>query len=842
MKRQEAIRQNSFSLGEKLVQLDHFLIHSADGTLPLSKLEADLLSQLALRPGQPVTKELLLKKVWGYSPKVVSRAPHFTVLRLRKKLEPDPSNPRYLKSVYGVGYALHEVTFTNQITAPTAKRDTGGFFGRETEITRILNDLGLETQVICIEGPGGFGKTRLAQEVLQRWSAAKAQKAYWVNLNNSQSSTEFLHQVCKSLDVKSATKDPEKALIQALQARGKTLILLDQFEQLEIETTDILQRILNAIPTLQVVLTSQHYPQLHSASRIRLNSLNPKDATALFWHTARREAGDALETEALPLLLKKLDGSPLAIKLLAAQAQCMTVQELLADLEEKPNFQSIVQASWKLLTPLEQRALKALSPFKGSLDTTAALHLFALELASNQPSARNLLNALVQKSVVESTLDNKGGNFRLLETLRTFAHQKVQTSETDQIAMDHCLTMASWSERMSELNAKQGEAAVFKAFRGELADLQKAHNHALKHCPEHSLSIAACTELFIKYHYTSDTRIALWTTTLNTLPDENRPERLSALRHLGDAYRVANRFEMAASNLQLAIQGAEDLGLPLEKHKSQLTLGAVHVRQGQFEAAKTISEKALKGATALENELLCMQAHANLGVIAMLMGALETAEGHYTPMHILARRRGDIWTEGLALSHLGNIALHQDRLDEAGTRYTQAIQRLETHPDPLLKAVNLGNLGVIQMEKSAWTDAETKLRRACQLFQELGDTQREGTYLINIALAHLAQNNALSALDVALESELLAQKGDQLCLAHIHAYLGGILNVLARTEDAEKQFGKARSVFEQLGSKDGLILTGICGGLPVDSVALAQASSQSSDIRIARLVFRQPAD
>jgi tetratricopeptide (TPR) repeat protein/DNA-binding winged helix-turn-helix (wHTH) protein len=842
MKRQEKSRQNSFSLGENLVQLDHFLIHCADGTLPLSKLEADLLGQLALRPGQPVTKEALLKNVWGYSPKVVSRAPHFTVLRLRKKLEPDPSNPRYLKSVYGVGYALHEVIFTAQLTAPTAKSATDVFFGRETELKRILLALKNQTQAICIEGPGGFGKTRLAHEVLQRWSTDKSQKAYWINLSNCKSTTQFLHQVCKGLDVQSTAMDPEKALIQALPARGSTLMVLDQFEHLEIDTTGTLQRLLNAIPTLQVILTSQHNPQLNSACRIRLSSLKPKDAAALFWHTARREAGDTVETKALPLLLQKLDGSPLAIKLLAAQAQCMTVQELLADLEEKPNFQSIVQASWKLLTPLEQRALKALSPFNGSLDTAAALQLLARELTSSQPSARDLLNALVQKSVVESTLDNKSGNFRLLETLRTFAHQKVQPKETAQIAMAHCLTMASWSERMSELNARQGEAAVFMAFRGDLADLQKAHNHALNHCPDHSLSIAACTELFIKYHYTRDTRIALWTSTLRTLPEKDSPERLSALRHLGDAYRVANRFEKAESHLHLAIQGAEDLGLPLEKHKSQLTLGAVHVRQGQFESAKTISEKALKGATALENELLCMQAHANLGVIAMLMGALETAEGHYTPMHILARRRGDIWTEGLALSHLGNIALHHNRLDEAGARYSQAIQRLETHPDPLLKAVNLGNLGVIQMEKSAWTDAEEQLRRACQLFQELGDTQREGTYLINIALAHLAQNKALSALDVALESELLAQKGDQLCLAHIHAYLGGILNVLARTEDAEKQFGKARSVFEQLGSKDGLILTGICGGLPVDSVALAQASSQSSDIRIARLVFRQPAD
>lgn len=83
----------------------------------------------------------------------------------------------------------------------------------------------------------------------------------------------------------------------------------------------------------------------------------------------------------------------------------------------------------------------------------------------------------------------------------------------------------------------------------------------------------------------------------------------------------------------------------------------------------------------------------------------------------------------------------------------------------------------------------------------------------------------------------LAQDGDQLCLAHIHAYLGGIHCALGRREEAEKQFSKARTVFDQLGSKDGLILIEVCGGQPVEPLALAQASRHSSDIRIARLVF-----
>ena len=94
-----------------IISLEHCEVHLRerrvvkDGeSLRLSPKEADLLAHLSSRAGEIVTREELFTAVWGYSPNAVSRAVDATLLRLRKKIERDPSEPVHLFSLYGQGY------------------------------------------------------------------------------------------------------------------------------------------------------------------------------------------------------------------------------------------------------------------------------------------------------------------------------------------------------------------------------------------------------------------------------------------------------------------------------------------------------------------------------------------------------------------------------------------------------------------------------------------------------------------------------------------------------------------------------------------------------------------
>ena len=76
-----------------------------DGTpVPLTRTEFDVLAELARRPGQVFTREVLLERVWGYDFLGDSRLVDVAVGRLRAKVEPDPATPTLILTIRGVGY------------------------------------------------------------------------------------------------------------------------------------------------------------------------------------------------------------------------------------------------------------------------------------------------------------------------------------------------------------------------------------------------------------------------------------------------------------------------------------------------------------------------------------------------------------------------------------------------------------------------------------------------------------------------------------------------------------------------------------------------------------------
>ena len=92
--------------GDLTIDYDRHRVMRGDEEIRLTPKEFDLLSLLARNPDRVLTHRAILKAVWG--PNAVDQPEHLWVLvgQLRKKLEVDPSNPRYLISEPWVGYRL----------------------------------------------------------------------------------------------------------------------------------------------------------------------------------------------------------------------------------------------------------------------------------------------------------------------------------------------------------------------------------------------------------------------------------------------------------------------------------------------------------------------------------------------------------------------------------------------------------------------------------------------------------------------------------------------------------------------------------------------------------------
>lgn len=91
-------------LGPLVIDLPAYTVTSDGREIPLTPTEFRLLCELARRPGQVFTREMLLERVWGYDYLGDSRLVDVTVQRLRAKVEPDPQHPRLVETVRGVGY------------------------------------------------------------------------------------------------------------------------------------------------------------------------------------------------------------------------------------------------------------------------------------------------------------------------------------------------------------------------------------------------------------------------------------------------------------------------------------------------------------------------------------------------------------------------------------------------------------------------------------------------------------------------------------------------------------------------------------------------------------------
>jgi two-component system KDP operon response regulator KdpE len=93
-------------IGELRIDLDKRIVRRNGDVVPLTPHEFALLRYLAQNEGRLLTHRSILREVWGPSYQTESHYLHVYVSQLRRKIEPDPTRPRYLLTEAGAGYRL----------------------------------------------------------------------------------------------------------------------------------------------------------------------------------------------------------------------------------------------------------------------------------------------------------------------------------------------------------------------------------------------------------------------------------------------------------------------------------------------------------------------------------------------------------------------------------------------------------------------------------------------------------------------------------------------------------------------------------------------------------------
>lgn len=323
--------------------------------------------------------------------------------------------------------------------------------GRDSELKELADTLA-GTRVLTITGVGGVGKTRLAIELATRMRQHYPDGVFFVDLGVVLSGGDVSRAVADAvgLDASSTTED----LLEFL-AQRRTLVVLDNCEHLLDETADLVETVLDRGDGTTVLMTSREPLGVEGERVWRAPSLSVvgenADAVTLFLERAgsvRRDAQDRANRAAVAEICERLDGIPLAIELAAAQAAHLSIAEIATRLgdrfslltggrrrvQRQQTLLAAVDWSHDRLSADEQKLLRQVGVFPGWF-TLAAVEAVTTDDVRGQAPA--LMSSLVAKSLVVSD-EAWSGRFRLLETIRLYAEQRlVASGEAEDVRARH---------------------------------------------------------------------------------------------------------------------------------------------------------------------------------------------------------------------------------------------------------------------------------------------------------------------------------------------------------------------------------------------------------------------
>jgi len=350
----------------------------------------------------------------------------------------------------------------NAVAAERLPVQLTSFVGRQAEMKGIREALA-DNRLVTLTGAGGAGKTRLAVQVAAEVATDFADGVWYVDLAPITDPEVVPVTVARALGLLDQPGEPTIDLLRRSIRDRRMLMLLDNCEHLLDASADLITGLLSGCPALTLLTTSREPIGVAGEVSWRVPSLSLTDeAIELFADRARRTKPDfrvtAANADTVTEICRRLDGLPLAIELAAARVRALSPTELLTSLHDtfrlltggartavrrQQTLRASVDWSHALLSEPEQALFRRLAVFYGGFDIDAAQAVGGGE----RYQVLDQLTLLVDKSLVIADDSPHGTRYRLLETVRQYAQEKLHESrEGNDVRIrhrDHYTAMAA---------------------------------------------------------------------------------------------------------------------------------------------------------------------------------------------------------------------------------------------------------------------------------------------------------------------------------------------------------------------------------------------------------------
>ncbi|MCB9687457.1 MAG: tetratricopeptide repeat protein [Alphaproteobacteria bacterium] len=709
-----------------------------------------------------------------------------SLLELFARVRPDQSTD----DLRGWTPAAREVAASVVGNLPPAP---GPLLGRTQELAGVGDRL-RDQRLVTLLGPGGMGKTRLALEVARAVESRYAGGAWFCDLSEARTGFGIAVGVAQALGVPLLSADPSVTVGHALRVRGRTLLVLDNLEQVVDHAPDTVGAWLRAAPDVSFLVTSQRALHLDGEVVVVLGPLGRAAGAELFVARAARPPAPAERGE-VEALVEALDGLPLAIELAAARTRLMGVAAIRERLDqrfkllagagaERParhrSLRASLETSWELLEPVARRALSRLSVFSGGFTLEAAEDLLAGH--PDAPWALDQLDELVGASFV--LVD--GDRFRMLVSVVAFAAEHLLGEER----LDS-------ERRHGRFYAERARSASPRERTIELDNLIVAARRAVERGDG---EVAAPTTLAAVAWLEDQGPYAVAMTLLDDVLDRSdlgsAPDRIRLLRARARIGGRWGRPERALADAEAALALARSVGEGVEQALEEV---ASQLRdRGRHLEAVPLLEEAVASARARGDLATVAAASRGLGGALHRLGRYAEAQQALEEALRWHRERGELDGEAIVLSNLAGVYTDQARHQDARDVSAAAVAIHRDAGNRRLLAGALANLGLAEVHLGRCEPARAALQEARSLHQALGDRRGEAMDLAHLARVHGSDGRTDDAR-TALHKSLVCSRelGDLPRVIPTLMQLGVLEHIAGRVADARAAYAEALELAER---------------------------------------------
>jgi non-specific serine/threonine protein kinase len=647
-----------------------------------------------------------------------------------------------------------------------------------------------------------------------------------------------------------------QTLVNALQYKTM-LLVLDNCEHLLAASGELAACLLRGCPSVKLLVTSRERLGIAGEQMYRVPSMSLPDIDVEMSLESIKQYESVRLFEARACLVcsdfrvnqhnaayvaracHRLDGIPLAIELAAARVRSLSVEELQHRLDDRfhlltggdrsamprqQTLRGLIDWSYDLLFEPEKRLLQRLSVFAGGWTLQAAE-----AVGGNKEEVLDLLTSLVDKSMVQCEEREDAIRYRLLETMRHYAHDRLMEDEAnDEVRTSHRdyylalaelaepqlqgVHQAKWLRKLEEehenlraalaWSLEANEESLTKGEAGRWGDAGPMHSPTPYDLRPAALRFCGALQQFwqTRGHLTEgrdwcDRALA------SPVNQEQTKDRARVVNGAGVLARMQCDFAAAQSHLEESLDIYKQIGDLGGIASSLIGMGNVAVSRGDNASARSHYQGSLNIYRQIGDRRGAAGSLIGLGIVGSSQGDYTAARSCYEESLKIMKEIGSPVGIARTLSNLGNAAFDQADYKSARAYYQESLTIEEEIGNRSGIAHSLGNLGNVAWSQADYEAARAHYQRSLTIKTEIGDLSGIANTLNNLGAVSLDQGEYASAQGYFNESlTIYWNTGDRKGITAALDAFAGLATNTALFERAALLLGAAETLREEIGS------------------------------------------